>query len=425
MILKKEKYKLLKLYVILYLVLSICFYHIINNLWIFRRVESTTDINFQNISAIKYILGSTVILCNILVLNTIKLKDFIYSILSLVLVVFLMPSAIIFSVEYPIDWRIFVFHNILFYSILLISRIKIDLKLIELSSKRSFLLLTFLIVIGIAPFLRYLLYVNIENLWLENVYETRLIFGKIGDKYYGYTYGWFSRFLIPAMLVFAIYFKNRKIVILSLILLIYLYLLGAHKSVIYGSLFVVILYRFSYLITIKFILKSLIGLSVLCFILSYFYSNNYLTIFTIRRALFLPGLLDVAYFDFFDQNHLYWSESFMKSFIEYPYDKSHAFMIADTYFLKPDMGSNNGIISDGFMNAGALGVLINVLVISLFFSIINQLNISSKFFGLFIFLFVSLISSSLTTTLLTHGGLILFFVVMFFLKNTENSLKTM
>lgn len=415
-----HKYKLLKLSIIFYMLLSVCFFYVINNLWNFQRFSHVvTDISFYYINYLKYIFVSTIIVFNFFLISFLKIKDFLYVILSLILILFVTPSGVIYSVDSDIDLRIFFSHNMLFYGVLLTSFIDIKIPLKEFSTKTSFFLLLWIIIIGLIPYLRFLPYIDLRNLLLQNVYETREVFSKIKDPYFGYTYGWFNRFIIPSLFVFAIYLKSKRIAILTLFLLIYLYLLGAHKSVLYGTVLVIVFYRYNYLTIIKFIYKGIITLIILSIILAVFFDNNLLAIFTIRRALFIPSLLDLAYFDLFDGNYQYWSEGVLKGITEYSYDKSHTYIISEKYFQQGDMASNNGIISDGFMNAGMIGVTLNIMIVSLYFSIMNKLNISSKFFGLFIFLFVSLISSSLTTILLTHGAIVLLILAFVFLKNTE------
>jgi len=418
-----EKYKLLKLSILFYFALSICFFTVLNEYWSLRRFSYYSDnTSFKDISYLKYFISTIIILFNIWLINSLRIKDFIYTVLSLILILFIAPSAMLFSVSSKIDMRIFFSHNLLFYGILFFSFISIKIPVREFSAKKSFLLLFIITSIGLIPYLRFLPYIDFSNLILENIYETRELIAKKADIYFSYTYGWFNRFIIPSLLVFAIYFKNKKIVIVALILLIYLYLLGAHKSVLYGTGFVLLTYRLSYLKAVSLIFKIVLIVIVITYISSKYFDSNLFGIFTIRRAFFTPALLDLAYFDLFDNNSQYWSEGVLKGITDYKYDRPHSFVIAEKYFKLKNMSANNGVISDGFMNAGMIGVFINVFIISIYFSILNSLNINSKFLGLFIFLFISLISSSLTTILLTHGAIVLLVLAIFFLKDTQAKL---
>jgi hypothetical protein len=128
--------------------------------------------------------------------------------------------------------------------------------------------------------------------------------------------------------------------------------------------------------------------------------------------------LDSFYFDFFEDNPLYWSGSIGRNFIEYRYDKPIPYVIGDVYFNDPEMASNNGIVSDGFSNAGILGVIINGLFLGFYISVIKSLNISHKFYGLYFLLLISIISSSLPVVLLTHSGIALLIFALLFQKNT-------
>ena len=153
----------------------------------------------------------------------------------------------------------------------------------------------------------------------------------------------------------------------------------------------------------------------------YFISGNYyISSLVVRRVFFIPALLDTYYFDFFKDKPIYWSASFLSPFIDYPYDLNPPHLIASHYFNKPEMSSNNGIISDGYTNFGWIGILVNIGIVSTIFSMINSLNINHKFFGLFFVFFITLLSSALPTVLITHGGIILILVSYLYLKDTGN-----
>ena len=83
------------------------------------------------------------------------------------------------------------------------------------------------------------------------------------------------------------------------------------------------------------------------------------------------------------------------------------------------MNANNGLISDGYMNLGFTGVVINILVFSIIMTFIKSLKINLKYYGLiFIFIF-SIISSPLSTVIITHGGLLLLIILTLSLKNSH------
>ena len=208
-------------------------------------------------------------------------------------------------------------------------------------------------------------------------------------------------------------------------MLIYIFLIGAHKSILIGS-FVIIAY---YFIPKKYFLTSLtLGvLSLLIFgHLTYiFYDNYYITGLITRRVFFLPALLDTCYFDFFDSNPLFWSNSFLKHLIDYPYELKPTYLIGSEYFNRPDMNANIGIISEGYSNLGWSGVLINIIIVSGIFSFFNSLQIHVKFYGIFLFFFFNTVSSGLPTIILTHGGALLLILSQFILKDTADQTKAL
>jgi hypothetical protein len=139
-------------------------------------------------------------------------------------------------------------------------------------------------------------------------------------------------------------------------------------------------------------------------------------IYTFRRVHFIPALLDITYLDFFRDNFLYWSETLINPFLEYPYEAPHAHLIGEHFFNSPSMDANNGIVSDGYMNAGFAGVFANILLVSTYFWFLDNLNIPPKYFGLYVMLIFSMISSSTLTVMLTHGGFLLLIVSVSLLK---------
>lgn len=419
----KIKFQNFLLAIALFVVLQLCFLFTIQYLYVFKIAEISTGISYK-FSWLKF-LGSLLIIimfCSIILAN--KMKGFLYIQSSLILLFFVFPSAILYTNVANIDARIFLSHILLLGIILLIGKIKIKISTRTLGLNQSKKTLFYTVLIGLIPFLiLYGPHINLDNLLLKDIYETReLLSAKINNLYTNYSYSWLNKVLIPALLVFGLFFKERFLIIFTSIALIFLFLCGAHKAVFIGLIIVLILYKFDYIKKTNYFIKILLIISALSLVSSVFFNNDFIAVHTIRRTMFLPALLDILYFDFFNGNPLLWSESFPGIFKNYPYDYSHSYIIGEKYFNSIEWGANNGIISEGFMNFGIYGVLINSIIIGLYFSIINQLNISSKFYGVFFLLFFSLISSSLPTVLLTHGGFILILVSFGLLKGTDKKM---
>lgn len=413
------KYNTLKWLVVFYICLILCFVLVVQYENAFIRARLDYQLNIVRLA-----LSSVVVLFSIIFLTFFKTSDFTYAISATILIFFALPAAVMFSFSDAYDPRIFLSHNMLFFSILLISRIRIKIRSTKLTPEHSKWALLFIVVVGLIPFVViYLPHVNLNNLFLKEIYETRAFMAEnLQNLYTDYSYSWFNKFIIPCFLVFAVYYKDRISIVIGSVALIFLYLCGAHKAVFVGLLVTFILYKYDYLNKINYFAKILVGISVFSLVASLLFQYDFFMTMSIRRALLLPALMDIFYFDMFDNNHLLWSEAINGLFREYPYEVEHSYVIGEKYFRNPLWGANNGIISEGFMNAGMLGVTINILFVSFYFSILNQLDISPKFFGMF-FLFIFLIlSGSLTTVMWTHGGFVLILLAFLFMKNTNKQL---
>ncbi|WP_281541800.1 hypothetical protein [Maribacter aestuarii] len=173
----------------------------------------------------------------------------------------------------------------------------------------------------------------------------------------------------------------------------------------------------------NYVVGGLLGLALIAIISIPFFDadNNMVAVIIFRRLMFIPSLLDYAYYDFFDGNHLYWSSGFLKGLIEYPYDETPARLIGEIYFDRPDMAANNGIISDGFTNAGFIGVILNIFLLGTFFSVVKNSNVDSRFYGIFFFFIYNIFTTTFSTVLVTHGGIILILLTLLVLRRKNST----
>ncbi|WP_404469079.1 O-antigen polymerase [Sutcliffiella horikoshii] len=148
--------------------------------------------------------------------------------------------------------------------------------------------------------------------------------------------------------------------------------------------------------------------------------------FLVRRVFFVPNLLNYYYYDFFSMNTPdYFRQSFLRHFgLDSPYIPIDN-LIAAIYFNRPDMGANNGLLSDAVSNFGALGILIMPLIIVITFKIFDactegldiKIYIISGITLTFIF-----ISSFFFTILLTHGFIALCLILYLLPRKSEEHL---
>lgn len=358
---------------------------------------------------------------NLYFLRKISYTKFAFIVISIFFTLLTIPALIAFTSGEIYSLKLLVYHQTFFLILYFLSKVKIDFSKIPVINKTQALyVLLSLTTIGIVPYLIvYGPYINLKNLILLEVYQTRSIMGKLSNPYFGYTYSIFTKIFIPLIIVFGLELKKKIWVLTGIIYLLLFYLFGAHKTVYVGLIVVLVFYRFSFIQSVKFLLKYSSILILACMFLA-FVGYDYPWILTFRRVHFIPTLLDICYTDYFQDNFLYWSDSILKKFVTYPYDLRVTNIIGEVYFNRPDMSANNGLVSEGYMNFGTFGVLLNIFIVSSFFMVINNLKIPAKYFGLFILTMFSFLSSSVFTVLLTHGGVALIIVSIFVLSDKRN-----
>lgn len=412
-LIERNKFQILILLVILCLLLSV--------VYTFFVAETYSYMGFSsNFSFSRLLVSFSILLFTLFLINWVKINDFIYFVGIIYFVLAIIPSSITYTNQL-INISILFSHYFIFYSIFLIGNyIHIPDKFFSIKENNRLILIVLLSFFMLIPFvIKFLPYINLKNLLLQDIYESRAIQAKINTPFYGYTYSVLTKVLIPILIVYSLVHKKYKILLFGVFSLIFLFLCGAHKSVLLGSILLLIFYFGNVVNKLKFFL-SLTIITIVSFSVFYIIDNEFNLPLSIvaRRAFFVPSLLDSFYFDFFEDNPLYWSGSIGRNFIEYIYDKPIPYKIGEVYFNNPKMAANNGIVSDGFSNAGVLGVIINGLFLGFYISVIKSLNISHKFYGLYFLLLISIISSSLPVVLLTHSGIALLIFAFLFQKNT-------
>lgn len=376
--------------------------------------------SFFDFSFFRFFFSLLLFVINLYFLLKTNKYKLVFIILSIFFLLLTIPSLIAFTSSNMYPVKLMFYHQGLFFALYFFSRFKLDFGGVPVLNKKQSLYLFFVIItIGIVPYLLiYGPHINLKNLVLLDVYKTRSVMGGLSNPYFGYTYSVFTKILIPLFILFSLELKNRLMVVFGVLYLILFYLFGAHKTVLAALLVVFIFYKLSFYGAVKKILLLSNVLILLSIGLAALGFDN-LWIYSFRRIHFLPTLLDISYVDFFKERPLYWSESIFKSFYTYPYELNHAKIIGKNYFDNPDMGANNGLISDGYMNFGTVGVLINVFLVSTYFMVLNSLKIPSRYFGLFILIIFSFLSSSTLTVFLTHGAIALMFISIFVLNEKK------
>jgi hypothetical protein len=348
-----------------------------------------------------------------------KRSQFVSALFLLMILMVFIPGEIIFSF---LNGSRKAFYSILtFFAIFgAFSSLRISVKTIVLSDwiKYSFLILiSFIMVIPV--FLDFKLNINSSVFKLQDIYEVRDVFKSGSSVLTSYAFWWLAKVVLPTVFVFSLIRKNKLFVFISLLLLTYLFLVSGHKSVYFTPILLLFYfhvgkdYNQKILYTLILIALFLILVNIPDLIID---RPMFKSIF-VRRVFFVPGLLNELYFDFFEAKPIFLSHSILSGVIDYPYEITPSYLIGATYFNKPEMSANIGIVADGFMNFGYLGVLLFSMIFSIIIMILNSIKLDVRYFGLFVFYILIFRGSALLTVILTHGfWILLIFAFVIFPK---------
>lgn len=403
---------------------ALVFYYIIMELYYvhFITVEYQAYGFFLTIDLQKYIVTKFIFIFFLFFSFFIsKRSEFIYAIFIFFFIFFLVPILITYSLSDrppgPPYATVF-----LLLAIGTVSVLKFKLPPIQ-TYTFSYGLIMVLIIVAVLPIIyTFGIYFNFKNIFLAEVYSTRDQFGSNSSVGIDYLYNWLVKALIPIFLVFFLIHKRKGYAFISLILLLYLYMISGNK-IVYITLFVMLFFFFignDYLEKTKYFLLALVIGLLLIPIPDYFFGNHSFKGIFVMRMLFFPSQLNYYYFDFFNKNPLYFAESnFFNTFFTYPYDRPIGFIISETYFNFPEMNANNGIISDGYMNLGYPGVVLNIVLVSCIFLFFNSSNVDPKYLGIFFLMVFLFLSAPMLSMIITSGLWIIILMTFTFMKRKK------
>ena len=172
-------------------------------------------------------------------------------------------------------------------------------------------------------------------------------------------------------------------------------------------------------------LSAVIVCSLLVYLL---FDYGFIASLFIRRVFFIPTYLSFEYYDFFkNTNFLLWSYK-TEIFTNYPYEVTPAKVIG-AHLGNPNTNANNSFLSNGYMNAGLVGMLIYSVIFSFILIIFDKIHRSGvpiwAVTGITVNTMHSIIKSSdLITGIITHGLgitiLILLLLTPYFYRKSIN-----
>ncbi|WP_374525853.1 hypothetical protein [Sphingopyxis sp.] len=205
------------------------------------------------------------------------------------------------------------------------------------------------------------------NIDFREVYNFREDAAENLPSLFSYLSSIFSKALIPLGVVSALLYRQPLVVLGFAVISLFLFGFTSHKSMIFYPLIAAIIYySLSRSIDYSKILILLVAAMAVCVIDVALMSLNgpdsvwgWYTSLLLRRALFVPPLLDFHYIEFFSNHPLiYWADSRLTfGLLQSPYDLTAPYLIGNVYF-GDDTGANTGFIGSGFAQAGLFGALL-------------------------------------------------------------------
>lgn len=259
-------------------------------------------------------------------------------------------------------------------------------------------------------------YINFD---ITRVYEFRAESAKLANLgILAYLNSWIYQ-VITLFLLAAFLLSSRFIpAFLILVVQVFFFSVAGHKSLLFYPFLILGVWiyfrRTGGVLSFPFIMVLVISL---CVSVYYIWGNIWPTSLFVRRSLFVPAVLTYDYFSFFsDAQMVYWSNSVLSGFMDYPYDQSIPILIGE--YNGTNAGANNGFISSGYAHAGVLGVVFYSIIFSAFVILLEKYSSSLPLWFAIAVTIIPLrsaiVSSDLFTVILTHGLLLTLLLLIFY-----------
>lgn len=267
------------------------------------------------------------------------------------------------------------------------------------------------------------------NLNLDEVYNLRNEWSASGMPNIFNYYLPFAARITPILLIITL--KQRRVLLSSLLIFSQLvsFSFGGMKYTLFALVLGILFYFFGQKLDAKKIIicfSAFVGVCLIECLLSK-EQMPLLTVYTLRRTSFIPNQIGFYFFSFAQENdYLYYSESFLRGFLNYPYQYAFPHIIGNYAFGLPDMGANTGLFAEGFSQIGWLSLPVYAILYVFVFRLYSACTGRFKKAGLFHAPLLGVILYSMTfldgayfSVLLTQGFL-LSLVVFYFLSNLDS-----
>lgn len=410
------------------LLLDIIYVNFIAVRWAFYGFTYETPTFFSYVGS--WILTLIVAVC---ITQLMKLRIFSSIVLQCLLIIAFLPSVVLYT--YMSEASEMYSYYILYWGMLLLFFFIIcnrAFRPVQFAVNESFLaklsvFFFFLCVFVWSVYSRFHIQLDILD-----VYEQRRLAARFGMPLpLAYLFGG-AQICVPFLAIWALTQKRKLIFLINVAAQLIAFFSTGSKLAFFALLVGIVAY---YALTIKktyyYTTIVLVGaslLNVFSIIESVFRNTYFLSDSLIRRIMFLPGLINIYYYDFFISHEYDYFRSTILRFLtsEDLYIDKIQKVIGGIYFNRPNMYTNNGLFSDAYMNLGILGMFIMPLLLVLllrFFDICIGYSDVPMMLASAVYLIINLLSSSFFTNLFSHGFIMLALLFCFLRKEDSIILR--
>lgn len=261
------------------------------------------------------------------------------------------------------------------------------------------------------------------NLDFSKVYEFRDMNSELSSPgFLAYLNTWVYKIFACFALSYFLLKKRYTLVVLIVSIFIFYFGANSHKSVLFTPLLIISMWL--YFRKYNSIVAIPIGFSLIVLLSNasyYYFDDIWLSALFPNRVFLIPAHLTFKYFEFFEVNeYVFFSNSFLKYFLEYPYNLNLNDLIGE-YDNKPGAAANNGYLSSAFAQGGLVVIFLYSIVIAFILRFFDGF-IKNGLLPLWFLLSITAvpirdfsISIDLLTTLLT-GGLFVLILILFLIR---------
>ncbi len=252
------------------------------------------------------------------------------------------------------------------------------------------------------------------NLSLDNIYDRRLDARESvqGGALSAYAIAILSHSLSPILFGLGVIERNAAAICTGVLGSLCVFSFAGCKSdllslpLMLGVMVLIVRGRLTPSTYLVFAWTGLVLVSMLQFLIL---DRNDISLYFVRRLIFIPGLMSCIYWDFFSQNSQIWyGDSFLRWMYASPYDLPMARLIGENYFHSHETNANANLWATSYGHCGYPGMCVATIILGLTLRIIDALSVTCGFrlVAMMTALFaISWSNGSIETSMLSYGVL--------------------